>query len=117
MRQPGGFETIADSRNGKDYRRRVRDSETVSMWQSLAYGPNYKAAYCMAVCPAGEDVITVNGSGHDANGGIATRARNILGKNPDGFGGIGLRQGEAGQGDGGRGCLQQVASAFRPCAA
>lgn len=23
----------------------------------LAYGPNYKAAYCMAVCPAGEDVI------------------------------------------------------------
>ena len=27
------------------------------MWQSLAYGPNYKAAYCIAVCPAGEDVI------------------------------------------------------------
>src|SRR5437764_102906 len=27
------------------------------MWQSLAFGPNYKAAYCMAVCPAGEDVI------------------------------------------------------------
>jgi len=57
----GGFsgwvETIADSRNGKDYRRRVKDSETVSMWQSLAYGPNYKAAYCLAVCPAGEDVI------------------------------------------------------------
>jgi len=57
----GGFsgwvETIADSRTGKDYRRRVKDSETVSMWQSLAYGPNYKAAYCMAVCPAGEDVI------------------------------------------------------------
>ena len=54
----GWIETIADSRNGKDYRRRVKDSETVSMWQSLAYGPNYKAAYCMAVCPAGEDVIT-----------------------------------------------------------
>lgn len=57
----GGFsgwvETIADSRNGKDYRRRVKDSETVSMWQSLAYGPNYKAAYCLAVCPAGEEVI------------------------------------------------------------
>jgi hypothetical protein len=57
----GGFsawvETIADSRNGKDYRQRVKDSETVSMWQSLAYGPNYKAAYCMAVCPAGDDVI------------------------------------------------------------
>lgn len=57
----GGFadwvETVADSRSGKDYRRRVRDSETVSTWQSLAFGANYKAAYCMAVCPAGEDVI------------------------------------------------------------
>lgn len=27
------------------------------MWQSLSYGANYKAAYCMAVCPAGDDVI------------------------------------------------------------
>jgi hypothetical protein len=27
------------------------------MWQSLAFGPNYKAAYCLVVCPAGEDVI------------------------------------------------------------
>ncbi len=57
----GGFgrwvETIADSRNGRDYRRRVRDSETVSQWQSLAFGPNYKAAYCLAVCPAGTEVI------------------------------------------------------------
>lgn len=57
----GGFndwvETIADSRNGLDYRRRVKEPETVSMWQSLGFGPNYKAAYCMAVCPAGEDVI------------------------------------------------------------
>ncbi len=58
----GGFvdwvETVADSRNGRDYRRRVKDSESVSVWQSLSFGPNYKAAYCMAVCPAGEDVIT-----------------------------------------------------------
>lgn len=58
----GGFvdwvETIADSRDGLDYRRRVKDSESVSMWQSLGFGPNYKAAYCMAVCPAGEEVIT-----------------------------------------------------------
>ena len=57
----GGFadwvESIADSRNGLDYRRRVKESESVSMWQSLGFGPNYKAAYCMAVCPAGEDVI------------------------------------------------------------
>jgi ferredoxin len=57
----GGFadwvETIADSRNGLDYRRRVKDAESVSTWQSLGFGPNYKAAYCLAVCPAGEDVI------------------------------------------------------------
>lgn len=57
----GGFndwvETMADSRNGLDYRRRVKESESVSTWQSLAFGPNYKAAYCMAVCPAGDDVI------------------------------------------------------------
>jgi ferredoxin len=57
----GGFadwvETVADSGDGLDYRRRVKDSETVSTWQSLAFGANYKAAYCMAVCPAGEDVI------------------------------------------------------------
>jgi len=59
----GGFndwvETVADSRHGKDYRQRVRESESISVWQSLAFGPNYKAAYCMAVCPAGEDVISL----------------------------------------------------------
>lgn len=57
----GGFsdwiEQVADSSSAKDYRHRVTDGETASMWQSLATGPNYKAAYCMAVCPAGEDVI------------------------------------------------------------
>jgi len=59
----GGFndwvETVAESRGGLDYRRRVKESETVSTWQSLAFGPNYKAAYCMAVCPAGEEVISL----------------------------------------------------------
>ncbi len=57
----GGFsdwvETIADAKTAIGYREKVSDSETVSMWQSLAFGPNYKAAYCLAVCPAGEDVI------------------------------------------------------------
>jgi NAD-dependent dihydropyrimidine dehydrogenase PreA subunit len=57
----GGFadwvDTIADSKNSRDYRSRVADSETVSIWQSLGFGPNYKAAYCLSVCPAGEDVI------------------------------------------------------------
>jgi NAD-dependent dihydropyrimidine dehydrogenase PreA subunit len=50
-------EKIADSKDAFDYRRRVSDPESSSMWQSLSFGPNYKAAYCMAVCPAGEDVI------------------------------------------------------------
>jgi Fe-S-cluster-containing hydrogenase component 2 len=50
-------EKVADSKDGLDYRQKVTASETASMWQSLAFGPNYKAAYCLAVCPAGEDVI------------------------------------------------------------
>ena len=57
----GGFtdwvENIANSKNSKDYRSKVSDAETVSMWQSLANGPCYKSVYCMAVCPAGEAVI------------------------------------------------------------
>jgi NAD-dependent dihydropyrimidine dehydrogenase PreA subunit len=50
-------EKVADSKNGLDYRTKVSASETSSMWQSLSFGANYKAAYCLAVCPAGEDVI------------------------------------------------------------
>jgi hypothetical protein len=57
----GGFtdwvETIAASKGAQDYRSKVSDSESASMWQSLSFGANYKSAYCMAVCPAGEDVI------------------------------------------------------------
>src|SRR4051812_22169 len=57
----GGFtdwvEQVADSKSARDYRTRVSDAESASMWQSLSFGANYKAAYCMAVCPAGEDVI------------------------------------------------------------
>jgi ferredoxin len=57
----GGFtdwvEQVADSKNALDYRRRVSDPESASVWQSLSFGANYKAAYCLAVCPAGEDVI------------------------------------------------------------
>lgn len=57
----GGFgdwvETVVGSASVREYRERVNISETASIWQSLAFGPNYKAAYCMAVCPAGEDVI------------------------------------------------------------
>jgi ferredoxin len=50
-------EKVADSKDGLDYRTKVTGSETASLWQSLAFGPNYKAAYCLSVCPAGEEVI------------------------------------------------------------
>lgn len=57
----GGFddwvENIAASNNIKQYREKVSLPETVSIWQSLGYGPNYKSAYCLAVCPAGDEVI------------------------------------------------------------
>lgn len=57
----GGFtdwaQTIADSTDADDFRSRVSDSENASMWQSLSFKANYKAAYCLAVCPAGEEVI------------------------------------------------------------
>ena len=57
----GGFldwtETVASSGSARKLRAKISDAESVSMWQSLAFGPNYKAAYCMSVCPAGDDVI------------------------------------------------------------
>lgn len=57
----GGFtdwvETVAESGSAKTLRRKVSDAEQSSMWQSLSFGANYKAAYCLAVCPAGTDVI------------------------------------------------------------
>lgn len=57
----GGFtdwvEQVVESNNAKDYRRRVSDSESASIWQSLSFGGNYKAAYCLSVCPAGDEVI------------------------------------------------------------
>lgn len=57
----GGFvnwvEDIAESGSARAYGERVSYSETVLRWQSLSYGPNYNAAYCIAVCPAGSDVI------------------------------------------------------------
>jgi len=57
----GGFsdwvENITESRGRKDYRKRVSDPETVSMWQSLSYGICNKSSYCMAACPAGDERI------------------------------------------------------------
>lgn len=51
------LETVADSRNKAELRAKLSQSQSASMWQSLAYKPNYKAAYCIAVCPAGEEVL------------------------------------------------------------
>ena len=57
----GGFtdwvEGIADAPSGKALRKTVEPSEQASMWQSLSFGAGYKAAYCIAVCPAGANVI------------------------------------------------------------
>ncbi len=57
----GGFsdwtEQVVESKDRKAYRKRVLDTESASMWQSLSFGPNYKAAYCLSVCPAGEEVL------------------------------------------------------------
>ncbi len=57
----GGFsdwaEQVAESNSRNDYRNRFSDAESASVWQSLSFGANYKAAYCLAVCPAGEEVI------------------------------------------------------------
>ena len=56
-----GFEdwvhTVADAGSADEYRAKYDQDETRSMWQSLSFGANYKAAYCQAVCPAGDDII------------------------------------------------------------
>ncbi len=57
----GGFsdwvENIVSSKKVGEYRKKVADAETVSMWQSLSYGICNKSSYCLAVCPAGEERI------------------------------------------------------------
>ena len=57
----GGFqnwvEQVVDSKDHADYRRRVSDRETISMWQHLAIGAQTRCDRCMAVCPAGEAAI------------------------------------------------------------
>lgn len=57
----GGFqdwvETVVESGDVTEYRRRFRDTDTLSWWQSLSHGANYKSSYCMAVCPAGDEVF------------------------------------------------------------
>jgi ferredoxin len=57
----GGFsdwvERIVESKSAIDYRKKVSDPETVSMWQGLFCGISNKCSYCVSVCPASEEVI------------------------------------------------------------
>ncbi|WP_063712565.1 4Fe-4S binding protein [Nocardia concava] len=53
----GWVEEVVDSADAADYRRRVTPSETLAVWQSLSFHPQFRAGYCVAVCPAGEDVL------------------------------------------------------------
>lgn len=54
----GGFvdwvENLADSKDRHQFGKAIPASETVSMWQSLAYSNNYTCLNCLAVCPAGD---------------------------------------------------------------
>ena len=59
----GGFEdwveNIVSAKNVKEFRKKSGDDENVSKWQSLSFGPQYKAAHCVSVCPAGDDLIGI----------------------------------------------------------
>jgi ferredoxin len=59
-------EDVVESRDRHDFPDRVPLSEAVTTWHGLAYKPSYKAAYCLAVCPAGDDVL--GGVVHDRTG-------------------------------------------------
>lgn len=50
-------EALASSHSAKQYRRKVSDRETVSMWQNLSICAQTKCDRCMAVCPAGKEGI------------------------------------------------------------
>jgi epoxyqueuosine reductase QueG len=49
-------EAIVTSRDMEEYRSHFDDRETGLMWQSLMFKMSYRCSYCMAVCPAGEEV-------------------------------------------------------------
>lgn len=51
------LEDVVESRDKHELRERLTISESASLWQSLTYKANYKAAHCVAVCPAGDDVL------------------------------------------------------------
>ena len=52
-------EAIVSSKDMEEYRSQFDDRETGQMWQSLMFRMGYRCSYCMAVCPAGEEVKPV----------------------------------------------------------
>jgi epoxyqueuosine reductase QueG len=50
------IETMIAAKDMAEYRLRFNDRETAFMWQSLMHGMSYRCSYCVAVCPAGDDV-------------------------------------------------------------
>ena len=52
-------EAMITSRDMAEYRSHFDDRETAFMWQSLMFRMSYRCSYCMAVCPAGEEVKPV----------------------------------------------------------
>lgn len=49
-------EAMVTSTDMADYSTHFNGRETAFMWQSLMFRMSYRCSYCMAVCPAGEDV-------------------------------------------------------------
>jgi len=52
-------EAMVTSHDMAEYRSHFDDRETAFMWQSLMFRMSYRCSYCMAVCPAGEEVKPV----------------------------------------------------------
>jgi len=52
-------EAMVTSKDMEGYRSQFDDRETAFMWQSLMFRMSYRCSYCMAVCPAGEEVKPV----------------------------------------------------------
>jgi ferredoxin len=57
----GGFsawvDNLVESKSRREYRKRVSDAETLSMWQNLSIASQTRCDRCMAVCPAGRQPI------------------------------------------------------------
>jgi ferredoxin len=49
-------EAMVSSKDLTEYQSHFDDRETAFMWQSLMFRMSYRCSYCMAVCPAGEEV-------------------------------------------------------------